>query len=157
MKLALVPVGPVDVEPGAGGRRTAAPQQVVEGRILGIRRRVVVNDVEQDAETGAPERAGERREPALPAQARVDAARVGHVVAVGAARAGREGGLRVRWRLGDGSALELLAQLAPTPAAREAGPVPGTLLFATHPDAAAPSGPRRLPAWSVAWTLDAGR
>ncbi|HKJ23901.1 MAG TPA: malto-oligosyltrehalose trehalohydrolase [Myxococcota bacterium] len=66
-----------------------------------------------------------------------------------------DGGLCVRWRLGDGSVLELLAQLAPGPAARGAGPSPGRLLFATHPDAAAPAGERRLPAWSVAFTLEA--
>ncbi len=65
-----------------------------------------------------------------------------------------DGGLRVRWRLADGATLELLAQLAPSPAVRGAGPSPGRLLFATHPDAAAPGGERRLPAWSVAWILE---
>jgi maltooligosyltrehalose trehalohydrolase len=69
-----------------------------------------------------------------------------------------EGGLRVRWRLAKGETLELLAQLAPVAAAEGAGPAPGRLLFATHPEAAAPAGARRLPAWSVAFTLDpAGR
>ncbi len=65
-----------------------------------------------------------------------------------------DGGLRVRWALGTGEVLELLAQLAAEPARQGPGPSPGRLLLATHPADAAPDGERRLPAWSVAWTLE---
>ncbi|MDQ3186120.1 MAG: malto-oligosyltrehalose trehalohydrolase [Pseudomonadota bacterium] len=58
------------------------------------------------------------------------------------------GGLRVRWRLADGSALELLANFS-SGSARAAGPV-GQTVFATSMEAAkGVLGP-----WSVVWTLE---
>ena len=69
----------------------------------------------------------------------------------GAAQVARfaERALRVRWRLGDGSRLSLLANLGEQAVA--ATPEAGTPIFTTHPiDAAG-----RLPPWSVAWHLQA--
>lgn len=60
-----------------------------------------------------------------------------------------ERGLRVRWTLGDGSILTLLANLGPGSSGDFEGPV-GDLLYATP---GAVEGERGLPAWSVAWHL----
>jgi maltooligosyltrehalose trehalohydrolase len=55
--------------------------------------------------------------------------------------------LRVAWRLGDGSVLQLLANLGKEPVRTVAGR--GASLFSTAPEAAwGALGP-----WSVAWTL----
>ncbi|MBU1223712.1 MAG: malto-oligosyltrehalose trehalohydrolase [Gammaproteobacteria bacterium] len=59
------------------------------------------------------------------------------------------GGLRVEWRLGDGSTLRLLANVSGDPIGATAPS--GTLVFATP---AANAGPGRLAPWSVVWTLD---
>jgi 1,4-alpha-glucan branching enzyme/maltooligosyltrehalose trehalohydrolase len=59
------------------------------------------------------------------------------------------GGLRVEWRLGDGSTLRLLANVSGDPISAAAPS--GTQVFATQ---AADAGPGRLAAWSVVWTLD---
>jgi hypothetical protein len=61
--------------------------------------------------------------------------------------------LRVQWRLGDGSTLQLLANLS----GREAClPRPekavGETIFETMPEASTPDG---LPPWGVRWTLQA--
>jgi 1,4-alpha-glucan branching enzyme/maltooligosyltrehalose trehalohydrolase len=61
------------------------------------------------------------------------------------------GGLRVEWRLGDGSTLRLLANVSGDPISATAPS--GTQVFATP---AANAGPGRLAPWSVVWTLDAG-
>jgi 1,4-alpha-glucan branching enzyme/maltooligosyltrehalose trehalohydrolase len=58
-------------------------------------------------------------------------------------------GLRVEWRLGDGSMLRLLANLSSDPIGATAPS--GTQVFATQ---AANAGPGRLAPWSVVWTLD---
>ncbi|MCL4683717.1 malto-oligosyltrehalose trehalohydrolase [Myxococcota bacterium] len=61
--------------------------------------------------------------------------------------------LRVTWRLADGARLQLLAHLAATPGPDVAAPVSGRLLFET-PAGATGTGPlRRLPPWSVVWSL----
>ena len=63
--------------------------------------------------------------------------------------------LRVAWTLGDGSALELVANLADqTSEMRFEGAVEGDVLFATHPDLPAELGVGRLPPWSVLWLLN---
>jgi 1,4-alpha-glucan branching enzyme len=62
--------------------------------------------------------------------------------------------LRVAWALGDGSTLELVANLADQ--ANEvtlADEVEGEALFANHPDLAAELRAGRLPPWSVLWLL----
>jgi maltooligosyltrehalose trehalohydrolase len=65
------------------------------------------------------------------------------------------GGLRVVWRLGDGSGLTLLANLSAR-AVPAPGPVPaGRLLFATPAGLDGSRAAGRLPAWTAAWFLDA--
>ncbi len=64
--------------------------------------------------------------------------------------------LGVRWLLGDGAQLMLLARLSDDVGTWMDHHVAGRVLFATHPDAAlAPTGPD-LPAWSVVWLLAEG-
>ncbi|MBU0750611.1 MAG: malto-oligosyltrehalose trehalohydrolase [Gammaproteobacteria bacterium] len=62
-----------------------------------------------------------------------------------------ERALSVRWRLGDGSRLALVANLGD--ATITATPASGTLLFATDNLDAAALAAGRLPPWSVAWHL----
>jgi maltooligosyltrehalose trehalohydrolase len=63
--------------------------------------------------------------------------------------------LRVAWRLGDGSTLELVANLADqTSEVTLEGEVEGDLLFATDPDLPAELRAGRLPPWSVLWLLN---
>jgi malto-oligosyltrehalose trehalohydrolase len=62
--------------------------------------------------------------------------------------------LRVRWILGDGSALELVANLVDqTSEVRVENQIGGDVLFATHPDLLAELHAGRLPPWSVLWLL----
>ncbi|MGE5318698.1 MAG: malto-oligosyltrehalose trehalohydrolase [Hyphomicrobiaceae bacterium] len=61
-------------------------------------------------------------------------------------------GLRVQWRLGDGSTLRLLANFANAPL-QVAAPA-GALLFATPAGTAADQGRFELGPWAVVWTLD---
>jgi malto-oligosyltrehalose trehalohydrolase len=62
--------------------------------------------------------------------------------------------LRVSWTLGDGSALELVANLLDqTSEVRGRGEIDGDVLFATHPDLPADLRAGRLPPWSVLWLL----
>jgi maltooligosyltrehalose trehalohydrolase len=63
--------------------------------------------------------------------------------------------LRVRWHLGDGSRLELIANLAPQEAEVRAEAA-GEVVFETHPDLRAQLGAGRLPPWSVIWLLAPG-
>jgi maltooligosyltrehalose trehalohydrolase len=62
--------------------------------------------------------------------------------------------LRAAWRLGDGSTLELIANLADrvSPVTR-AEEIRGDVLFANRPDLPAELGAGRLPPWSVLWLL----
>jgi hypothetical protein len=60
-----------------------------------------------------------------------------------------ERGLRVRWRLGDGSMLTLLANLGPWPLDGVERPS-GRLLYASDGVA---DDVRELPGWSVVWYL----
>jgi len=66
-----------------------------------------------------------------------------------------ERALRVAWRLGDGSALTLLANLG----AQSVGapPPPGVAIFRSESLSAEALAAGRLPPWSVAWLLDAAR
>jgi maltooligosyltrehalose trehalohydrolase len=62
--------------------------------------------------------------------------------------------LRVAWTLGDGSTLELVANLADqTSEVTHAGEVEGEVLFANHPGLPAELRAGRLPPWSVLWLL----
>jgi 1,4-alpha-glucan branching enzyme len=63
--------------------------------------------------------------------------------------------LAVRWRLGDGGRLELIANLAAQEAEVRAEAA-GEVLFETHPDLRAQLGAGRLPPWSVLWLLVPG-
>jgi maltooligosyltrehalose trehalohydrolase len=63
--------------------------------------------------------------------------------------------LRVAWTLGDGSTLEVIANLADqTSAVALAGEVEGDVLFANHPDLRSELSAGRLPPWSVLWLLN---
>jgi maltooligosyltrehalose trehalohydrolase len=62
--------------------------------------------------------------------------------------------LSIRWRLGDGSLLALLANLGEDMV--ETAPASGTLLFATTDLDAAMIKAGQLPPWSVAWHLQSG-
>lgn len=70
-----------------------------------------------------------------------------------AGRARRFGasGLDVRWRLGDGSELAVLANLANTDIAGGIGTPDGELIHVTAEEVAAAIREGRLPAWSAAW------
>ncbi|HEX6111020.1 MAG TPA: malto-oligosyltrehalose trehalohydrolase [Geminicoccaceae bacterium] len=66
--------------------------------------------------------------------------------------------LRVAWKLGDGSTLELLANLGDQASdVTSEGEVGGDVLFATHPDLPAAGRAGRLPPWSVLWLLNRAR
>lgn len=62
------------------------------------------------------------------------------------------GGLRVQWRLGDGSTLRLLANCSNDPLNTTAPA--GDRVFATPVEAGAGEGTLALGPWSVVWTLD---
>jgi maltooligosyltrehalose trehalohydrolase len=63
--------------------------------------------------------------------------------------------LRVAWMLGDGSTLELVANLADqTSEVTLAGEIEGDVLFANHPDLPAELHAGRLPPWSVLWLVN---
>jgi len=63
--------------------------------------------------------------------------------------------LRVAWRLGDGSTLELFANLGDQAGeVTRKGEVEGDVLFATDSDLAAGLRAGRLPPWSVLWLLN---
>jgi maltooligosyltrehalose trehalohydrolase len=65
-----------------------------------------------------------------------------------------ETALRVAWTLGDGTTLELVANLADqTSEVRAESEIQGDVLFATHPDLPAALRAGRLPPWSVLWLL----
>jgi malto-oligosyltrehalose trehalohydrolase len=68
-----------------------------------------------------------------------------------------ETGLRVQWRLGDGSSLSVLANLgeAPLPILAEELPA-GEALYVHPPGLAVELAAHRLPPWSVAWFLREG-
>jgi malto-oligosyltrehalose trehalohydrolase len=62
--------------------------------------------------------------------------------------------LRVAWTLGDGSTLELIANLADDASAvARLGDFGAEVLFASHPELLAGLRARRLPPWSVLWLL----
>jgi malto-oligosyltrehalose trehalohydrolase len=63
------------------------------------------------------------------------------------------GGLSVTWRLGDGTALGLLANLAPAPCSEALLPPAGQVLYATSDELIDTLGRGRMPAWSAAWFL----
>jgi malto-oligosyltrehalose trehalohydrolase len=63
--------------------------------------------------------------------------------------------LRVAWTLGDGSTLELVANLADQTSEVALAAAPeGDMLFANHPDLLAELRAGRLPPWSVLWLLN---
>lgn len=65
-----------------------------------------------------------------------------------------EGGLRVEWRLGDGSALTLLANLGESPLSITAAELPsGKPLYAYPPGPTSNGTADRLSSWSLAWFL----
>jgi malto-oligosyltrehalose trehalohydrolase len=64
------------------------------------------------------------------------------------------GVLRVRWTLGDGSRLHLLANFAATASGPAALP-PGRIVYASTPLGARAAAPDVLPPWTVAFTLEA--
>ena len=68
--------------------------------------------------------------------------------------AGEHGDVQVRWRLGDGALLHLIANLADTPILIAAQPR-GRLLYTTHPEFGAALTGSGLAPWTVAWSLDA--
>lgn len=61
--------------------------------------------------------------------------------------------LRVRWRLGDGAHLSLLAHLAAEPSPFLVPSIPGRLLFETPTGAARASRDGSLPPWTAVWSL----
>lgn len=63
-----------------------------------------------------------------------------------------DSGIRARWRLGDGAALTLYANLGRAPMSEDSGRPDGRLLHATHEEEAFLR--RELPPWSVYWFLD---
>ena len=63
-----------------------------------------------------------------------------------------ERALAVKWRLGDGSCLHLIANLGEVPVQRTEPPV-GRLLYEIPPGAGTAIGQGILPAWSVAWYI----
>jgi len=63
--------------------------------------------------------------------------------------------LTASWRLDDGSALRLVANPWADPWAGAELHLPGRLLYATDPEAAARQPLRDVPAWFVAWSLEA--
>jgi malto-oligosyltrehalose trehalohydrolase len=65
-------------------------------------------------------------------------------------------GLQVTWRLGDGSRLQLWAQLAPQPCKLAAAPSRARLLFSTHETLPHSLEGGEMPAWSAAWYLRDG-
>ena len=67
-----------------------------------------------------------------------------------------EGGLHVVWRMGDGSRLTLLANLAEGETAVPADASGERLIHATPPEAVSAVAEGHLPPWSVAWFLSAG-
>lgn len=75
----------------------------------------------------------------------------------GACVPGRDGGaFALDWRLADGSALHLLANLTPVPRPAPRHPA-GRLLFATHPNIRAAVARNELEPWSVTWLLERTR
>jgi malto-oligosyltrehalose trehalohydrolase len=66
------------------------------------------------------------------------------------------GAFAVDWRLGDGGALHLLANLKDT-AAPIVGRPAGRMIFATHPGIRAALARNELAPWSVTWLLERGR
>lgn len=60
--------------------------------------------------------------------------------------------IRVRWRLGDGSVLALVANMGPEPAPAHAGDSLGRLVFTSDPMR---PNPAALPPWFVAWWIAA--
>jgi malto-oligosyltrehalose trehalohydrolase len=68
--------------------------------------------------------------------------------------AGERGDLQVRWRLGDGSLLQLTSNLTDGPIASAAQPG-GRLIYTTHPEFGAALTGSGLAPWMVAWSLDA--
>lgn len=66
-----------------------------------------------------------------------------------------QNGLRVQWRLGDGSRLSLLSNLGEPPLQVDHTFVPaGSILYRHPPDSEGWSPSRPLPPWSVTWFLD---
>jgi malto-oligosyltrehalose trehalohydrolase len=64
--------------------------------------------------------------------------------------------LRVAWRLGDGSRLTLIANMAAAEASAAGMAAPDAVIYATHSDWDRPAPRRRLSPWSVAWFLGVG-
>jgi maltooligosyltrehalose trehalohydrolase len=65
-----------------------------------------------------------------------------------------EGGLRIEWRLGDGSILTLLANLGDSPLAISTAELPaGKPIYVYPPSLGFGSAGRELSSWSVAWDL----
>ena len=63
------------------------------------------------------------------------------------------GALRVQWTLGDGARLHMIANFAATESGAAAMP-PGEIVYANPPQADDGAGPRKRPAWFVAYTLE---
>jgi malto-oligosyltrehalose trehalohydrolase len=67
-----------------------------------------------------------------------------------------DGALGVAWQLGDGSRLQLLANLSDRPAALPIHPR-GRLVYSTHPRVHAMLGQAALAPWTTIWLLEQGR
>jgi 1,4-alpha-glucan branching enzyme len=64
----------------------------------------------------------------------------------------RDNGLEVHWQLGDGSRLQLLANMGPNTLAGLSH-ASGQLIYATSEDCSAKLQQQSMPPWSVAWFL----
>ncbi len=68
-----------------------------------------------------------------------------------------EQALRVRWRLGDGSHLTLIANLSPRPTGEVDWLLPGECLYAQPADWSGAGGVQHLPPWTVCFSLEAAK
>jgi 1,4-alpha-glucan branching enzyme len=75
----------------------------------------------------------------------------------GSYEAHAEQALRVRWQLGDGSRLTLIANLSPRPTGRVDWALDGDILHAQPADWSVADPVRSLPPWAVGFALDSAR
>jgi hypothetical protein len=87
---------PVDIEPAGMRACTSLAQHVAPPFVARIRRHVVGNDVDDQADADIAQGPGERQQPLLAAQLRVDRRRIDHVVNRASSPAGRSRSARRR-------------------------------------------------------------